>query len=283
MIPMPCALDDAQLLALLAEDVPFGDLTSESLPLSTVTSGLTFAARQPMTACGLEEAARLFQLAGASASVLLPSGTSVAAGSLLLRARGTPLQLLRVWKAAQILVEWSSGLASATAAIVAAAKGVPVACTRKNAPGTKALSVKSVRAGGGIIHRLGLSESLLLFAEHRQFLELSAEAVLEQLRRHHPEQRRSVEVHDLADALHWAAAGAEILQLDKFTPTQVAECKLGCERLGRVPLIAAAGGINATNAGDYATAGADLLVTSAPYWAPPKDVQVRFQPGEGTA
>ena len=64
---------------------------------------------------------------------------------------------------------------------------------------------------------------------------------------------------------------------------QVAECKLGCERLGRVPLIAAAGGINATNAGDYAAAGADLLVTSAPYWAPPKDVQVRFQPGEGAA
>jgi len=283
MIPMPSALDDAQLLALLAEDVPFGDLTSETLPLSTVTAGLTFAARQPMTACGIEEAARLFELAGASASVLLPSGTSAAAGSLLLRARGTPLQLLRIWKAAQILVEWSSGLASATAAIVAAAKGVPVACTRKNAPGTKALSVKSVRAGGGIIHRLGLSESLLLFAEHRQFLELSAEAVLEQLRRHHPEQRRSVEVHDLADALHWAAAGAEILQLDKFTPTQVAECKLGCERLGRVPLIAAAGGINATNAGDYAAAGADLLVTSAPYWAPPKDVQVRFQPGEGAA
>ncbi len=283
MIPMPCALDDAQLLALLAEDVPFGDLTSESLPLSTATAGLTFAARQPMTACGIEEATRLFELAGASASVLLPSGTSAAAGSLLLRARGTPLQLLRVWKAAQILVEWSSGLASATAAIVAAAKGVPVACTRKNAPGTKALSVKSVRAGGGIIHRLGLSESLLLFAEHRQFLELSAEAVLEQLRRHHPEQRRSVEVHDLADALHWAAAGAEILQLDKFTPTQVAECKLGCERQGRVPLIAAAGGINATNAADYAAAGADLLVTSAPYWAPPKDVQVRFQPGEGAA
>lgn len=280
---MQCALDDTQLLALLAEDVPYGDLTSAALPLSAEPAGLTFAARQPMTACGLEEAARLFQLAGAEASVLLPSGTAAAAGTLLLRARGTPAQLLRVWKAAQILVEWSSGLASATAAIVAAAQGVPVACTRKNAPGTKALSVKAVRAGGGILHRLGLSESLLLFAEHRQFLSQPAEATLEHLRRQHPEQRRSVEVHDLADALHWAAAGAELLQLDKFTPVQVGECRLGCERLGRVPLIAAAGGIHAGNAGDYAAAGADLLVTSAPYWAPPRDVQVRFLPGEGTA
>ncbi len=279
MTPTPCALHDAQLLALLAEDVPHGDLTSESLPLSSATADLSFAARQPMTACGIEEAARLFQLAGARAEVRLPSGLTADAGDLLLQARGTPLQLLRVWKAAQILVEWSSGLASATAAIVAAANGVPVACTRKNAPGTKALSIKSVRAGGGILHRLGLSESLLLFAEHRLFLDRPAEAILDELRRQHPEQRRAVEVHDLADALHWAAAGAEMLQLDKFTPTQVAECRLGCERLGRVPLIAAAGGINAGNAGDYAAAGADLLVTSAPYWAAPKDVQVRFLPG----
>ena len=73
MIPMPSALDDAQLLALLAEDVPFGDLTSETLPLSTVTAGLTFAARQPMTACGIEEAARLFELAGAAVGTVTAS------------------------------------------------------------------------------------------------------------------------------------------------------------------------------------------------------------------
>ena len=46
------------------------------------------------------------------------------------------------------------------------------------------------------------------------------------------------------------------------------------------PLLAAAGGIHAGNAGAYAEAGADLLVTSSPYWAPPRDVQVRFAPGQ---
>lgn len=44
-----------------------------------------------------------------------------------------------------------------------------MACTRKQNPGTKQLSIKAVKAGGGSIHRLGLSESILVFAEHRQF------------------------------------------------------------------------------------------------------------------
>jgi molybdenum transport protein len=42
------------------------------------------------------------------------------------------------------------------------------------------------------------------------------------------------------------------------------------------PLVAVAGGVNARNAADYARAGADILVTSAPYWAPPSDVRVTF-------
>jgi molybdenum transport protein len=74
--------------------------------------------------------------------------------------------------------------------------------------------------------------------------------------------------------------GCQVIQLEKLTPDQVARVVAEADRKqdsGR-PVIAAAGGINAQNAADYAAAGADLLVTSAPYFAKPKDVQVRFSP-----
>jgi molybdenum transport protein len=272
-------LTDAQLHSLLQDDVPCGDLTTHSLGIGTEPAHLDFHARQPMTVCGIEEACRLFALAGAQATQVLPSGASAQAGALLLQAQGSASSLHRAWKTAQTLVEWASGISTATAAIVAAAQGVAVACTRKNAPGTKALSAKAVKAGGGILHRLGLSETILIFAEHRLFLSESPSDTITRLRRAQPEKKLAVEVADVAEAMLWAQAGADVLQLEKFTPEAVAACRLALadSSLLTHPLLAAAGGIRADNAAAYVAAGADFLVTSSPYWAPPKDVQVVFR------
>ena len=81
---------------------------------------------------------------------------------------------------------------------------------------------------------------------------------------------------DLADAKRWARAGAEVLQMDKFTPEQVRACADFCAELGLPVVLAAAGGVTLANACDYVAAGAKLLVTSAPYHAKPMDVQVTF-------
>lgn len=272
------ALNDTQLQTLLQDDAPFGDLTTHSLGIGTHMGQLSFYARLAMTVCGTEEACRLFELAGAQATRVLPSGAVAQAGELLLQAHGPVADLHRAWKTAQTLVEWASGISSATAAIVVAANGVAVACTRKNVPGTKALSAKAVKAGGGLLHRLGLSETILVFAEHRLFLNESPVQTIERLRRAQPEKKLAVEVANVNEALVWAQAGAEVLQLEKFTPEAVAACRLAVAeiQLPTRPLLAAAGGIHANNAAAYVAAGADFLVTSAPYWAPPRDVQVVF-------
>jgi molybdenum transport protein len=272
---MMLALTDHDLTRLLQDDVPNGDLTTTALAIGECAGRLEFRARQAMTAACTEEAVRMFELAGASAELVTPSGTSVAAGTAILRANGPATSLHTAWKAAQILVEWASGIASATAAIVAAAGQIPVACTRKNAPGAKALSIKAVRAGGATMHRLGLSETLLVFAEHRLFLNETPAQTIARLRRAQPEKKIVVEVADIAEARLWAAAGADVLQLEKFSPEQVAESRTATADFSHL-LLAAAGGINANNAAAYARAGADLLVTSAPYAAPPRDVQVLF-------
>ncbi|MGL4205653.1 MAG: ModD protein [Aeromonadaceae bacterium] len=273
---MQSVLSDEQLVALLQQDVPYGDLTTDLLldPRQRVT--MLFSARQAMTLCAVEEMARLCTIRGASAQVLADSGQQVAAGQAFLRVVGPCAEVFALWKACQIVLEWASGIASATHDLVMAAAPVPVVCTRKQTPFTKALSVKAVRAGGGAIHRLGLSESILLFAEHRQFLTVEPEAILQLLQQRAPEQRRVVEVHDLADAQRWARAGAEVLQMDKFTPEQVRECADYCHQHALPVVLAAAGGVTLANARDYVAAGAKLLVTSAPYHAKPMDVKVTF-------
>lgn len=271
-------LSDPELLALLHDDVPCGDLTTHALRMGSQPAHLVFQARQAMTVCATEEAVRLFELAGAHARLVAVSGAALPAGQTLLEAHGSAATLHRAWKTAQTLVEWASGIASGTAAIVAAAGGVAVACTRKNVPGTKALSAKAVLAGGGVMHRLGLSETLLVFHEHRQYLDEAPADTVARLRRSQPEKKIVVEVGNLDEARRWAEAGADVLQLEKFTPEAVSACRqaLLLNTLQRAPLLAAAGGVRADNAASYVAAGADFLVTSAPYTAPPRDVQVVF-------
>ena len=201
----------------------------------------------------------------------------------MLRAAGSAAALHRVWKVAQTLVEYASGMASAAAAIIAALRtagyDTPVACTRKNFPGSKAISVKAILAGGAVMHRLGLSETLLVFPEHLAFMAASETAALmAQLRRRCPEKKLVAEAASVEHALALATYGVDVLQLEKFSPEELGVCKAALQERGLRPLLAAAGGVTAANALAYAQAGAELLVTSAPYFARPADVKVTIVP-----
>jgi molybdenum transport protein len=134
----PSVLSDHELQALLAEDVPFGDLTTEALDIAERTGRIQFEARDPMIVCGIEEAARLFTLCGAQTELRMLSGHEAAPGTSLLMASGPAGALHRAWKSAQTLVEWCSGIASSAAEIqTAARRGHPdaiVAATRCTGP-----------------------------------------------------------------------------------------------------------------------------------------------------
>lgn len=274
-------LPDSLLISWLQEDAPHGDLTTRALALGVEPAHLQFSARRDMRVALIEEAARLIDLCGCTAEVHRASGSDAAAGSLLLSAAGPAAGLLLAWKVAQNAVEMAGGIATETAHIIgllrAAGHAQALACTRKTPPGCRALAVRAVLAGGGVMHRLGLSESLLVFPEHRLFL---APEVVHQrlvaLRSSQPEKRLVVEVGDTAEGLAMAAAGAEVLQLERFTPEALRNLKVELAARGLKPLVAPAGGVTAANAVTYAQAGADFLVSSAPYHAPPTDVKVRF-------
>lgn len=272
-------LSDTELDRLLAEDVPYGDLTTQMLGIGAQAGTMVFRARQSMVACCVEEAARLIARAGGQARVVLPSGVRAGACDVLLTAEGTAAALLAAWKVAQTLIESASGIASGARAIVEAARAVRpevvVACTRKAFPGTRAVAVKAILAGGAVPHRLGLSETILVFPEHRAFLAGESLVVaLARVRAQSPEKKLVVEVGSPAEAEEAALAGADVVQLEKFAPAQVAETAARLAEAAPGVKIAAAGGIKAANAADYAVAGAHVLVTTAPYLSPPMDVAV---------
>jgi molybdenum transport protein len=272
-------LSDDILSRLLAEDVPHGDITTHGLGIGAQPGRMTFAARAPMVLCCVEEAARMVVLAGGSAETHARSGDWLEPGSAILTAHGPAEALLAAWKVAQTLVEATAGIATATRRLVdaaAAAGGAAVACTRKTFPGAKAPSLKAVLAGGGVPHRLGLSDSLLIFPEHRVFLDSDLAGHIARLKAVSPEKKVVAEAASLEDALQLAQDGVDVLQLEKFSPDAVAEVARHLAALAHPPVLAVAGGINADNAAAYVRAGARVLVTSSPYWAKPADVQVRI-------
>jgi molybdenum transport protein len=128
-------------------------------------------------------------------------------------------------------------------------------------------------------HRLGLSESVLVFAQHRAFLGRRPPHLwVSELRAAQPERKIAVEAETVDDALRLAHAGVDAVQLDKLPPEDVAAVVQALASMPRRPLLAATGGVNETNAAAYARAGVDLLVTSAPYAAPPLDISVVMRP-----
>lgn len=272
-------LSDAELDRFLAEDVPYGDLTTALLGIGDRAGRMVFRARQPMVVAASEEAARMIVRSGCAVESLQASGSLVEAGSQLLAAHGPASGLLSAWKVSQTLMEMASGIATGARSIVDAARAVSpqvvVACTRKAFPGTRAVAVQAILMGGAVPHRLGLSESILVFPEHRAFLgDETLASALARVKVYSPEKKVVVEVTSIADAQDAAMAGADVIQLEKFTPADVSRTAQVFRERGLTAILAAAGGINARNAAEYAAAGARVLVTTAPYLAPPMDVSV---------
>lgn len=282
---MSFPIADAVLLGLVAEDAPYGDVTTTGLGIGGRAGRAGFSAAGDMVVACVEDAARMLKLAGCRTRRHCASGDRVAGGALLLEAEGTAGDLHRATRTAQVLLELASGMASRAAAIVAAARGanpaVSVACTRKHMPGAKPIALKAIMAGGAMAHRLGLSNSVLVFANHRAFLAgADLAAAFRGLRAHAPERRLVAEAEGEEEAMALAEAGAEEVQVDKLAPEAVARLAARLHARSPRPLLAVAGGVDEANAAAFAAAGADILVTSAPYYAPPRDVKLRIMPAD---
>lgn len=266
----------ADIDQFIIEDLPLHDETSRALDLPDAPGTLTYTPRQDVVLAGLTPLLRMAQALGVAAEPLAADGEPVAAGRPVLRLRAGAHALHRVWKQGMNLLEYLSGIATATRQMVLAARQgnpkVQIAATRKAFPGARKLQHYAVLCGGGVVHRAGLSETLLVFAQHRAFLPgLDIAALVARAKAHSPEKFVLIEAEGADDALAAARAGADGVQLDKMSATELAELVPALRAAQPRLVINAAGGIRLDNAAQFAATGVDILVTSGLYTAKAAD------------
>ncbi|MEH3077956.1 MAG: carboxylating nicotinate-nucleotide diphosphorylase [Quadrisphaera sp.] len=268
----------------LAEDAPWGDLTSESLladrPGGPVTTTAVLRARQEGVLAGLgafaEALSQASRLVGAPhdgpgavvVELLASDGDRIAPGQVLARAEGSALAVLRAERIALNLVQHLSGIATATAehvALVAAAgAGARVADTRKTTPGLRALERHAVRCGGGSNHRWSLSDAVLVKDNHLALVGGDVTAALAAVRARVPHTTFvEVEVDRLDQLPAVLAAGVDGVLLDNFSlddlRTGVAAVREHERAHGGRVLVEASGGVRRETVGAIAATGVDLV------------------------
>lgn len=277
-------ISDAQLDQWLLDDLPFGDLTTRSLGISKCYGKIIFRRKSAGKVSGVYIAHRLLQKLELNSHMIIQDGDDVAAGTILLQATGLAWQLHAAWKVVQNVLEWTSGVADVMSQMVKTARfinpSIQIACTRKCIPGTKLLATQAILDGGGIVHRAGASETILLFTNHRNFFNQPDNWVeqINLLRRNAPEKMIIVEADTPQQAIAVLAANPDILQMDKFTPEQIRMILAEKQKLVSNCRLSAAGGIRLDNIQEYAATGIDILVTSSPYYAEPVDIKVELLP-----
>lgn len=283
---MTFLISTARLDAMLREDAPYGDLTTSALGIGAERGQAVLRAGATMTLCGAEEAEALFRLAGCpDIHRVAASGALLEEGGTILTAGGPVAGLLLAARAAQRLMETASGVATRAARIRAEARtarpDVVVAATRRHLPGIKDIMLKAAMTGGCVPQMLGLSDSILVQAQHRAFLGREpAHRWISRLRAAQPGRKVVVEASTVDEAVLLAHAGVDTVQCALLSPEQFAEVARALADHPARPLLAAAGLVDEGNAAAYARAGADILVTSAPYAAPPLAVVVSLdRPG----
>ncbi|NWF66993.1 MAG: ModD protein, partial [Campylobacterales bacterium] len=210
------------------------------------------------------------------------SGYETSKNELVLRAIGGAKELIKAWKVAQNLLEYQSAIATETKKMVQIAKAINPNCevltTRKSVPLTKKLSIKSILAGGAYPHRLGVSETILIFLEHmniyggvekilHEFSEIKSRAV---------EKKVAIELKSSEYAIKFAEKGVDIIQFDKLEIDELNKITPILKEINQDIKILSAGGINLQNIEHHVKSGVDGVVLSAVYFAKPIDIKVEI-------
>ena len=252
--------------AWLAEDIGRGDLTAAAL--QGQQGQAHWVAKQPGRFCGGPLVQRLFQSLdpGVSLRLLRQDGDAVEVGDCLLELQGAATALVAGERTALNLAMRLSGIATATAALVAQLEGtgVRLADTRKTTPGLRLLEKYAVRCGGGINHRMGLDDAAMLKENHIAWAG-GITAAITAVREQAPWPTAViVEAETEAQALEAVQAGANGVLLDEFSPEQLTQLVPRLRDCSTGVVVLEASGIQPEQLQAYAATGIDLISTSAP-------------------
>lgn len=276
---------DAVIATALAEDLgEAGDVTSRAIVPAGAATRAVLVAREPGVVAGMEAARAAFEAVDPSVEfeALVSDGAHVQAGDALARVSGPARALLAAERTALNLLSHLAGVATATAAFVAevAGTGCAVRDTRKTLPGLRALQKAAVIAGGGLNHRAGLFDGLLVKDNHIA----AAGGVTEATRRALAGAGGlglQVEVDSLEQLDEALTAGARSILLDNFCLNDLHAAVARCRREAEPVFVEASGGITLPSAWAIASTGVDAIAVGAlTHSARALDIGLDFHPGE---
>lgn len=267
------------LRAALAEDLgTAGDLTTDAIVAATATADAEIVARTAGRVAGLTVATTTFGLLDPAVTVehCVPDGAPVAAGTVLANVRGAARAILTGERVALNVLGRLCGIATATALLVDAVGDHParIVPTRKTTPGLRLLERYAVRAGGGVDHRFGLDDGVLIKDNHIAVAGSITTAVDRARRRVGHMVKVEVEVDTLDQLGEAADLAIDAVLLDNMTPAELAAA------VARTPdriVTEASGGVTLDSVPAIAATGVDLISTGwITHSAPALDVGMDF-------
>lgn len=267
----------------LAEDLGRqGDVTTQATVPATARARAVLRARETLVVCGTEFAATAFRQLSprVKIKILVGDGQPVKAGTDLMEVSGPARAILSAERVALNFIQRLSGVATLTAAFVAAAgqTGAEIIDTRKTTPGWRNFEKYAVACGGGRNHRIGLFDMVLIKDNHLAALRTAkpnaVAAAVQRARQQYPKLRVEVEADTLAQVAQAVAAGADVILLDNMKPAQLrAAVKLVAGRAQTE----ASGGVNLKTIRGIARTGVNFISVGAlTHSAPAVDIGLDF-------
>lgn len=259
------------LLEMLKDDVGSGDITAKAVLPSGMKARGTIFARCDGVAAGLAEAKWLFERAGVKVRLGVRDGQRIKDGTVLVEVEGNARKIFEVERTALNVIGRMGGIATETAKAVGIVKTakVKVAGTRKTI--LRWLDKRAIVLGGGLPHRMGLYDEILIKRTQVQLAGGIAKAV-ERARKNAPGKRMEIEASSAKEALEAAKGGADVVMFDNFSHAEIRKAlsllgKAGLRKRIKVEL---SGGVTLGNLRKYAKYDADVIsmgcLTTAPGW-----------------
>lgn len=255
---------DEKIKGWLAEDMPYGDVTSDPLFPDDHKSSGTFVAKEDGCVAGLRVAERVFAVLSdqVTMTVLVEDGSLVTKGTPIATVNGRTRDILKGERLALNLMQRLSGIATMTRKYADRLEGTntKIVDTRKTTPGLRELEKYAVRMGGGYNHRFNLSDGVMLKDNHIEAAGSITEAVAKVRASLSHMTKIEVEVENLAQFEEAMAAGAEVILLDNMDTKTMAEA-VSLKR-GDV-VLEASGNITIERLAEIAAAGVDIISSGA--------------------
>jgi nicotinate-nucleotide pyrophosphorylase (carboxylating) len=255
------------IAAALKEDIGDGDITTEFFVPETLRATGRIVARERAVVAGTGTAAEVFRKADSATDIQIVhlDGDAIVAGDVVIEVRGLVRSILKAERVALNFLQRLCGIATLTRQFVDAVGNHPakILDTRKTNPGLRALEKAAVVAGGGVNHRSGLYDMVLVKDNHLAALGgLSGFAdQIRHLRKQRPDIRIEVEADDLEQARAFVEVdGIDVILLDNMVPAQIREAL--ALRRNNIKF-EASGGITLKNVKRIAATGVDYISIGA--------------------